>query len=81
MCWSRKKNPSQVAHAETPRPISSFSPGTFKGRKAEPVARMTARAAYSASPTHTRLISPVRSTRVTSSATSSAPKRSACLRH
>ena len=28
MSWSRKKNPSQVAHQETPWPDSSFSPGT-----------------------------------------------------
>jgi hypothetical protein len=27
MSWSRKKKPSQVAHQETPRPDSSFSPG------------------------------------------------------
>jgi hypothetical protein len=28
MSWSRKKNPSQVAHELTPRPSSSCSPGT-----------------------------------------------------
>jgi hypothetical protein len=30
MSWSRKKNPSQVAHALTPWPSSFCSPGTFR---------------------------------------------------
>ena len=30
MSWSRKKNPSQVAQALTPRPSSCCSPGTFR---------------------------------------------------
>ena len=41
---------------------------------------MTARARYAVSPTQTVLMSPVSSTRVASSVSSSAPKRSACLR-
>ena len=30
MSWLRKKKPSQVAHAETPRPISRCSSGRFR---------------------------------------------------
>ena len=80
MSWLRKKKPSQVAQDETPWPSSSCSPGTPSGRQAEPVARMTARARYSVSPTQTRFTSPSSATRVASSVRNSAPKCSACLR-
>ena len=42
MSWPRKKNPSQVAHQETPCPPSSFSPGTPSSLYREPVAMITA---------------------------------------
>ena len=42
--WLRKKNPSQVAHQDTPWPDSRFSSGSPSSRYAEPVARITARA-------------------------------------
>ena len=42
MSSSRKKNPSQVAHQETPWPPSFFSPGTPSSLYREPVAMMTA---------------------------------------
>ena len=32
MSWSRKKNPSQVAHHETPRPDNRFSSGRPSSR-------------------------------------------------
>ena len=78
MSWSLKKNPSQVAHHETPRPerVSSF--GRPSLRCWDPVVTMTALALWTVpSVSVTVLISPVRSTATTSSATSSAPKRSA----
>ena len=80
MSWSRKKNPSQVAHQDTPWPESRSSPGTPSLRYAEPVARITARAVNSPSWVGTILVSPVRSTLITSSVTSSAPNRSAWAR-
>ena len=42
MSWPRKKNPSQVAHQDTPWPPSCFSPGTPSSLYLEPVAMMTA---------------------------------------
>ena len=44
MSCSRKKNPSQVAHQDTPWPQSRFSPGTPSSRYRDPVAMITARA-------------------------------------
>ena len=44
MCWSRKKNPSHVAHHETPRPESSSSRGSPSLRYADPIAKITLRA-------------------------------------
>ena len=41
---SLKKKPSQVAHAETPYPISSFSAGSPSRRADAPVAMMSASA-------------------------------------
>ena len=40
--WSRKKNPSHVAHHETPLPDRRFSSSRPISRYAEPIARMTA---------------------------------------
>ena len=42
MSWPRKKNPSHVAHQDTPCPPSSFSPGTPSSLYLEPVAMITA---------------------------------------
>ena len=39
--WSRKKNPSQVAQAETPCPIRRFSDSMPNSRAEAPVAMMT----------------------------------------
>ena len=44
MSDSRKKNPSQVAHQDTPCPESRFSPGASSSRYREPVAMITVRA-------------------------------------
>ena len=80
MSCSRKKNPSQVAHQETPCPESSFSPGTESSLYLDPVAMITALARYVSVSVFTTLGETVRSTSITSSASSSAPNRSACLR-
>ena len=80
MSWSRKKKPSQVAQAETPRPSSRASFSRPRYRYLEPVATMTAWARCTSSPTLTIFGSTVRSTSVTSRGTSSAPKRSAWVR-
>ena len=77
---SRKKNPSQVAHAETPRPVRRCSPGTSSQLADAPVAMITESAVYSSSPVQRRKGLAERSTRVTSTVSSSAPKRAACLR-
>ena len=45
MSLSRKKKPSQVAHQETPCPDSRSSSGTPSLRYAEPMAKITVRAA------------------------------------
>ena len=42
-----KKNPSQVAHAETPYPMYRFSEGSPSNFAEAPVATMTASAVYS----------------------------------
>ncbi len=79
--WSRKKNPSHVAHQDTPCPDSRVSLGTPSWRYPDPMARITARARYSVpAPSRTTFTGPVRSTSTASSATRSAPNRSACLR-
>src|SRR3984957_411112 len=80
MSCSRKKKPSQVAHHETPCPDSSFSPGTESSLYLAPVAMITALARYVSDSVFTPLGETVRSTSITSSARSSAPNRSACLR-
>lgn len=81
MSWSLKKNPSQVAHQETPRPESLSSFGSPSLRCWEPVVTITALARWTVPAVSvTVLMSPLRSTATTSSGTSSAPKRSACAR-
>ncbi len=79
--WSRKKNPSQVAHAETPLPIRRCSLVRPSQRAVAPVETITERAATSWSPTVSVNGEPcVRSTLSTSSVQISVSKRSACLR-
>ena len=80
MCWSLKKKPSQVAQVDTPRPVSSASPGMPRWRGAAPVARMTARAWKTSPSTTTFLMSPEKSTESTSSWRRSAPNFSAWAR-
>jgi hypothetical protein len=75
-----KKKPSQVAQAETPRPWSRFSFSSPSHRAEAPVAMMTARPLYTSSPTLSVNGRFEKSTSVTSSSTSSVPKRSACSR-
>ena len=77
---SRKNAPSQVAHADTPRPIRVCSPGMPSQRALAPVAMMTVRALYSVSSTQMRKGRSEKSTRETSSVMNSVPKRSACRR-
>jgi hypothetical protein len=68
MTRSRKKNPSHVAHHETPRPESRSSPSMCSLRYAEPVAKITAAASSTAPlPRVTRLTGPLSSSPVTSS--------------
>jgi hypothetical protein len=80
MFWSLKKNPSQVAQVDTPRPMSSRSPGTPSSLAEAPVATMTVSASYAVSPTRTTNGRREKSTAVASSAIMSVPNRSACLR-
>jgi hypothetical protein len=80
MCLSLKKAPSQVAHAETPRPFSRSSESSPSQRAVAPVAMITAFARYSSFSTQTRNGCSEKSTFVTSSVTNSAPKCSACAR-
>ena len=46
--WPRKKNPSQVAQALTPRPLYASSEGSPRYFAAAPVAMINASHAYSA---------------------------------
>ena len=80
MSWSLKKKPSQVAQVETPRPMSSRSPGRPRSLAEAPVAMMTVSASCVTSATFTTNGRRMNSTAVTSSPTISVPKRSACLR-
>jgi hypothetical protein len=80
MSWSRKKKPSHVAHADTPRPSNVCSPGTFRYRAAAPMASTTERAPYRLPLTVTYLTGPSNSTDSTSSDLSSAPNLTAWLR-
>ena len=80
MSWSRKKNPSQVAQADTPRPSRRASFSRPRYRYFDPVATMTACARNTSLPTLTTLGVAVRSTSVTSRGSSWAPNFSACVR-
>ena len=77
---SRKKNPSQVAQVDTPKPRSRVSLGRSSHRADAPVEMMTLRARCSSSSTHTRNGRWERSTRVTSADSRWAPNRSAWAR-
>ena len=77
---SRKKNPSQVAQVETPKPRRRLSLGRSSQRAEAPVEMMTLLARCSSSPTQTRKGRSDRSTRDTSAASKVAPKRSAWAR-
>ena len=79
MFWSLKKNPSQVAQVETPRPISLASLGRPSSLAEAPVATMTVCASMVTSPPVTLKGRLRKSTAVTSSAIISVPKRSACF--
>ena len=77
---SRKNAASQVAQYETPRPCNSRSDSSPSWRALAPVATTTESARYSSSLTQTRKGRCEKSTRVTSSVTKLAPKRSAWRR-
>ena len=65
---SRKKNPSQVAHHDTPCPDRRSSSGRPSLRYADPIVRTTARARYvTPPPVSIVFTSPLRSRRVASS--------------
>jgi hypothetical protein len=78
---SRKKNPSQVAQADTPRPVSRDSPGTPSHFADAPVATITVWARCSSAPTSTPNGRLPKSTAVDVASDSRAPNRSACLRN
>ena len=79
MFWSLKKNPSQVAQVDTPRPISFDSLGRPRSLAEAPVAMITVWASMVTSPPVTVNGRRRRSTSVTSSAIISVPNRSACF--
>ena len=76
----RKKKPSQVAHADTPRPRSRVSFSRPSHSALAPVATMTESAVYSLPSAHRWKGRADRSMRSRSTSTSGAPKRSACSR-
>ena len=76
---SRKKNPSHVAHALTPRPRSCSSPGTPSQRALAPVEMITVCAVHDWSPALTANGRLDRSTSVACTGRTSAPKRAACF--
>ena len=76
----RKKAPSHVAHADTPRPISFCSDSNPRYLAEAPVAMMTARASCvlpSSSDTFSGL--PLKSTETTLAETNRVPNRAACF--
>ena len=78
---SRKKNPSQVAHQDTPRPDNLFSFGNPISLYADPIANITALAlTVFPEPSVNSFISPVNFIETMSSVTIFASKRSTCLR-
>jgi hypothetical protein len=78
---SRKKNPSQVAQAETPRPRRRVSLSSPSHSADAPVATMTASAVYSTPRAQARNGRVERSTRSTSTSMIRVPNRSACSRN
>src|SRR2546428_756152 len=74
MFWSLKKNPSHVAHVETPRPMSFVSAGSPRSFAVAPVAMMIVWPSQVASPACTTKGRREKSTAVTSSAILSGPK-------
>ena len=79
--WFRKKAPSQVAQADTPRPRSACSDSRPRYRALAPVAIMTARASSVPPPDNTSLGESAEKSEVdTSSMRYRAPNRSACCR-
>jgi hypothetical protein len=76
----RKKKPSQVAHAETPKPMSFVSLSMPSRRAEAPVATITLFAWYSASSVVIVNGRREKSTREASVCTISAPKRAAWSR-
>ena len=80
MSLSLKKNPSQVAHVDTPRPMRARSEGSPRSFAEAPVAMITECACHVCSPERTTKGRRAKSTAVASSAIISVPNRSACLR-
>ena len=76
---SLKKNPSQVAHAETPWPINSVSASRPNSLAVAPVEIIIASAEYSSSLAHTENGRLERSTLSTVLNMHSAPNRWACF--
>jgi hypothetical protein len=77
---SRKKKPSQVAHADTPRPRSLVSESSPSHSADAPVATMTDWAVYSVPRAHSRNGRRLRSTLSMSTSIMRAPKRIAWSR-
>ncbi len=77
--WPRKKNPSHVAHDDTPRPRRRSSPGMPSHLALAPVEMISERARHSSSPAHTPNGRSERSTRVAAVCSSSASNRAACF--
>ena len=78
---SRKKKPSHVAHADTPRPRSRCSLSMLSHRAEAPVARITDWPSNAAPRAQTRNGRPDRSTLSTSRSKKRVPKRSAWARN
>ena len=78
---SRKKKPSQVAHADTPRPRRRVSLSIPSHSADAPVATITASAVYSTPRAQAWNGRPVRSTRSTSTSSMCVPNRSAWARN
>ena len=79
MSLPRKKNPSHVAHDDTPRPRSLSSPGTPSQRALAPVVMTTVLARHSSSPAQMPNGRAEKSTRVAAWCRSSPPNRAACF--
>jgi len=75
-----KNGPSQVAHAETPKPMNACSLGRPSSLAEAPVATISARASYNVPSAHTLKGRTLKSTRSTSPLISSVPWCAACSR-